>query len=80
MTELPAHLRKLRLRRKEASEYLEKKHGLIFSTKTLAKYACQGTGPGYNKVNRAPLYAVAELDRWALEKLGDQVFSTSEYR
>lgn len=80
MLDLPNHLKKPRLRRQHASEYLDHRHGLQFSPATLAKYACQGKGPAYNKVNRTPFYAVEELDRWARQMLGDEVNSTSEYQ
>jgi hypothetical protein len=75
---LPPHLRKPRLRRWEASEYLELVHGLKVATATLAKYATTGGGPGYHKSVRTPLYPVTELDRWASERLGALVHSSSE--
>jgi hypothetical protein len=75
---LPPHLRKPRLRRWEASEYLELVHGLKVATATLAKYATTGGGPGYHKSVRTPLYPVTELDRWANERLGVLVHSSSE--
>ncbi len=75
---LPPSLRKPRLRRWEASEYLELVHGLRFAPATLAKYASVGGGPSFHKVNATPLYPVASLDDWAAAKLGDLVRSTSE--
>ncbi len=76
--DLPARLRKPRLRREEASEYLELVHGIPIARSTLAKYASIGGGPRFQKVNRTPLYPKKELDRWANEKLGGLVRSTSE--
>jgi hypothetical protein len=75
---LPPALRKPRLRRWEASEYLLLVHGLQVATATLAKLASIGGGPGFNKAMRTPLYPREELDRWAAERLGKLVRSTSE--
>lgn len=67
---LPSHLRKPRLRRPEASEYLELAHGLTIAPATLAKLVSVGGGPGFQKAGRSPLYPKDELDRWAVERLG----------
>jgi hypothetical protein len=78
---LPPALRKPRLRRWEASEYLELVFGLRFAPATLAKYASLGGGPSFHKVNGTPLYPKAGeygLDDWAEKKLGNPVRSTSE--
>ena len=40
--------------------------------------ATTGGGPGYHKSVRTPLYPVDELDRWAGERLGMLVHSSSE--
>jgi hypothetical protein len=37
-----------------------------------------GGGPSYQKCGRAPLYPVTELDRWACERLGALVRSSSD--
>lgn len=68
---LPSTLRKPRLRRTEASEYLALVYGIELSPATLATYASRGGGPGYQKVNRTPLYPTVELDAWAANKLGE---------
>lgn len=73
---LPPHLRKPRLRRWEASEYLELVHGIRLAPTTLAKLATIGGGSAYHKSLRMPLYPVEELDRWAAERLGNLVRST----
>lgn len=75
---LPLALRKPRLRRWEASDYLRIIHGLTVAPATLAKLASVGGGPGYNKANRTPLYPTEELDRWAEARLGKLVQSTSD--
>lgn len=67
---LPPHLRKPRLRRTEASEYLLLAHGITVAAATLAKYASVGGGPSYQVSVRTPLYPTTELDRWAIERLG----------
>lgn len=53
---LPPNLRKPRFRRSEAPDYLKLVHGIQVSAATLAKYACLGGGPGFQKVGRVPLY------------------------
>ncbi|PWC26965.1 hypothetical protein [Teichococcus aestuarii] len=75
---IPLHLRKPRLRRREASEYLLHVHGLPIAVATLAKLASVGGGPAYNKCGITPLYPREELDTWALQRLGQVVRSTSE--
>src|SRR5689334_16563031 len=75
---IPPHLRKPRLRRRDASEYLAVAHGLQFAPSTLAKLACIGGGPAFHKAGRWPLYPVVELDRWANARLGRLVNNTSE--
>lgn len=77
---LPPHLRKPRLRRPEASEYLELAHGLVVAPATLAKYVTVGGGPAFQKSNRSPLYPKDELDRWAVERLGKIMRNSSGIR
>ena len=75
---MPKHLQKPRLRRWEASEYMELAHGLTVAPATLAKLASIGGGPGFHRVGRIPLYPRDELDHWAKARLGRMVMSTSE--
>ena len=75
---LPPALRKPRLRRWEASEYLTIAYGMTVATATLAKLASIGGGPLFQHANRTPLYPKSELDRWALERLGVLKRSTSD--
>jgi hypothetical protein len=75
---LPPALRKPRLRRWEAAEYLKLVHGITIAPATLAKLVSTGGGPAYHKSNRTPLYPTIELDRWAAERLGGLVRSSSE--
>lgn len=76
---LPSHLRKPRLRRQEASEYLALMHGVVFAPATLAKLACVGGGPAYQKNGRLPAYPRDELDRWAAERLGGLARTSAEH-
>jgi hypothetical protein len=78
--DMPLRLTKPRLRRWEASEYLEIKHGLRIAPATLAKLASVGGGPAFNHAGRIPLYPTGELDQWAKSRLGPLVNSTSEIR
>lgn len=74
---LPPALRKPRLRRWEAADYLKIVHGIEVAPATLAKWASVGGGPAYQRLNRTPLYPTVELDSWAADKLGDPVRNTS---
>ena len=67
--DLPRHLRKLRLRRREAVEYLERVHGIVVACATLAKWATTGGGPPFSRLNRSPLYLKSDLDQWVDAKL-----------
>lgn len=58
------------LRRESAAAYLRECYGLRCSAATLKKYACRGGGPAYHRVNKTALYPLAELDKWATQKLG----------
>lgn len=69
---------KPRLRRWEASRYLRDNHGIELAVSTLAKLACLGGGPPFQKAGRVPLYPVDLLDAWATARLGRVVHSTSE--
>jgi hypothetical protein len=65
------------VRRKEAAQYLKGKYG-VGSPATLAKLATVGGGPIFRKNGRIPIYQSADLDAWALAKIGKRVRSTSE--
>lgn len=66
---LPPHLRKPRLRRSEAVEYLAIVHGVEIRPGTLAKWAALGAGPAFDRLNRTPLYRRGEIDRWVAANL-----------
>lgn len=67
--ELPARLRKPRLRRSEAAEYLALVHGVTLSPRTLEKLAQSKKGPVFCRMNRTPLYRAVDLDTWVAAKL-----------
>jgi hypothetical protein len=71
---------KPRLRRWEAAQYLAMVHGLQVAPATLAKYASVGGGPQFQRAGRIPLYTIAALDGWAIDRLGPLVSSTSDCR
>lgn len=67
-----------RVRRTEAACYLRERHGVPCGAKNLAKLACLGGGPLFQKFGRLPLYRLGDLDDWAEQKLSRPVRSTSE--
>ena len=67
-----------RLRRAEASRYLNKEWGISRTPKTLAKLAVTGGGPVFEKDGRIPLYTEPALDDWARAQLSPPVSSTAE--
>ena len=69
-----------RLNRREASRYLEREWGIKRTVTTLAKLACLGGGPRFQKDGRIPLHTEEWLDEWAREQLGPPVLSTSELK
>jgi len=69
---------KPRLRRWEASRHLLDRHGIEMAVATLAKLACLGGGPPFQKAGRVPLYPVDLLDDWAVARLGRVIHSTTE--
>lgn len=67
-------------RRKDASAYLEEKHGIRLSNQTLAKYAVTGDGPEIIYDGPFPLYSETALDAFAATRLRGPFKSTSERR
>ena len=67
-----------RLRRSAASEYLWRKHGVKVAPTSLAKLACTGGGPPFQKDGPWPTYPVPGLDQYAKKRLSPLVSSTSE--
>jgi hypothetical protein len=75
---LPEKFKRPRFRRALAAEYLDLRWGITVAPQTLAKWACTGGGPEFQRLNRTPLYSPAALDAWAIKKLGKPVTSTSQ--
>ena len=69
-----------RLRRSEASAYLQAEWGVVRRPATLAKLAVTGGGPRFQRAGRVPLYATSDLDAWAEALLSPSVRSTAELR
>lgn len=67
-----------RLRRTEASQYLNEEWGIIRAPSTLAKLATIGGGPMFERANRIPLYLPEFLDAWARSILSPPMTSTSD--
>jgi hypothetical protein len=68
---------KVYLRRDKAAAYLQERYG-AYTTETLAKLACIGGGPRFQKLGRFPVYTPEDLDDWAASRLSPPVSSTSE--
>lgn len=67
-----------RLRRWDAAKYLGDVHGIQIAAATLAKLASIGGGPAITYFSKVPLYALSDLDAWALSKLHAPIWSTAE--
>lgn len=66
------------VRRSEASEYVQTIYGFPCSRQWLAKLAVTGGGPTFHKAGRTPIYALVDLDAWAIARIGSPKRSTSE--
>jgi hypothetical protein len=60
-----------------ASQYLQARHGVRRSPKTLNKYRCVGGGPKFCRFGRDVFYKPRVLDCWVEELLTDPLTSTS---
>ena len=69
---------KPKLNKHEASGYLRDQHGLVVAARTLDNLAWGGGGPRYFKAGLRRLYAPADLDDYAVAKLGEPRTSTSD--
>jgi len=67
-----------RMRRQQASLYLQRAHGVKLAPSTLAKMAVVGGGPCFRSDGRFPVYDRAELDSFAAARLGPLRRSTSD--
>ena len=67
-----------RMRRRDASQYLQEQHGIGLAHSTLAKLAVLGGGPPFRLDGRFPVYDRDALDAFASERLGPLRRSTSD--
>jgi hypothetical protein len=67
------------LGRGEAAQYLKNKYG-FGATQTLAKLACIGGGPIFQKYGRHPVYTQENLDAWAAARMSGPLTNTSVTR
>jgi hypothetical protein len=67
-----------RMRRREASQYLQEQHGIRLAHATLAKLAVVGGGPPFRLDGRFPVYDRDDLDSFAAIRLGPLRASTSD--
>ncbi len=66
------------LTRADAAHYVRTTYGFPCSRQWLAKLAVIGGGPVFRKAGRTPLYAPADLDAWALARIGAPQRSSSD--
>ena len=66
------------LRREDAASYIQSTYGFPCSRQWLAKLAVTGGGPVFHKAGRTPIYAPADLDAWARDRIGQPQRSTSD--
>ena len=66
------------LGRAEAAQYVRSRYGFPCSRQWLAKLAVLGGGPIFRKAGRNPVYAPADLDDWAMARIGEPQQSTSD--
>ena len=71
---------KVYFNRKSAAAYLFDKYGFCRSWRTLAKLACMGEGPHYSLASNTALYRPADLDAWAITRIGKPAKSTSAHK
>jgi len=66
------------LSRNAAAQYIRNCYGFPCSRQWLAKLAVLGGGPIFRKAGRNPIYAPADLDDWAMARIGEPQRSTSD--
>jgi hypothetical protein len=62
----------------EAAAYIQDIYGQPCAKATLDTLRCRGGGPRFYKAGSAVLYAVEDLDQWALSRMGHPVENTSQ--
>jgi hypothetical protein len=74
----PKQIKTLRMTTREASEYLQKAHGLKVAASSLNKARSLGGGPVFLSFGKAVYYEAAALDAWVAAKLSGPRRSTSD--
>ncbi len=74
---LPEPMPKAFLRRVEAAQYLQERLG-AYTVETLAKLACIGGGPRFQKVGPYPLYRPEDLEAWIASRMSKPVAHNAE--
>ena len=69
-----------RLRTDAAVDYVEHKHGIKLSAKTMRNHRSSGIGPAWKYFGSVPYVEPAELDRWVAEVLSDRPANRSRRR
>jgi hypothetical protein len=64
----------------EAAAYIQDIYGQPCAEATLVTLRSRGGGPRFYKAGAAVLYAVEDLDAWALARMGEPVENTSQFR
>ena len=75
--ETPEPTPKAFLRRAEAAKYLQERVG-AYTADTLAKLACVGGGPRFQKVGPYPLYRPEDLETWIASRMSGPVAHNAE--
>ena len=68
------------LRRADAANYVENRHGVPCAARTLAKLATLGGGPVIHYFGKVPLYRPDDLDAWVQSRISGPVASTAELK
>jgi hypothetical protein len=74
---LPERLQQPRMQSKDAADYLQAKHNIAVSMRTLDKWRVTGRGPQFEKLLGRAYYRPEWLDAWVSEKSSGPVTSTS---
>ena len=69
-----------RFDRHACSAYLKQTHGVDCAASTLAKLACIGGGPPFEKFGAKPLYRPALVDAWVADRMSKIANSTSDVK
>ncbi len=74
---LPERLKWSRMQSKDAAAYLQAKHNIAVSMRTLDKWRVTGRGPTFEKLLGRAYYRPEWVDEWVAEMSSGPVTSTS---